>query len=181
MSHYVYQDNIIIDEKFKNLDFNWSGKTVLDIGCNIGLLRNYLENYGISSYTGIDHSVEDIEIGKERNPTSDLRIGDLLEYTGYRADVFVAMAVFHHIKEEKLEAFIKKCGAKELIFEVPVGDDQKFINREYENQPIYFLRTEEWYMDLIENNYGTVIDVIESGARNDAWNKRLIFVCKKDV
>jgi SAM-dependent methyltransferase len=179
MDHYVYQDHIIIDEKFKNLEFGWKGKSVLDIGCNIGMLRFYLEKQGIIEYTGIDHSKEDIRIGKERNPSSDLRVADLMEYTDYQADVFIAMAVFHHIPEEKLKSFIKKCKADELIFEVPVGNDQKFINREYENQPIYNLRTEEWYMELIENNYGTVEDVVESGARNDSWNQRLIFVCKK--
>ena len=181
MEYYVYQDHIIIDEKFKNLDFDWKGKSVLDIGCNIGLLRFYLEKLGITQYTGIDNTEENIKIGKERNPSSDLRFADLLEYTGFRIDVCVVMAVFHHLKEDKLKEFISKCVAKELIFEVPVGDDPKFINREYENQPIYNLRTEDWYMELIEDNYGTVTEVVESGARNDAWNQRLIFVCKKDV
>ena len=179
MTHYIYQDHIKIDEKFKNLDYTWKGKSVLDIGCNIGMLRFYLEKQGIIEYTGIDHSIEDINIARTRNPSSDLRVADLMEYTDYQADVFIAMAVFHHIPEEKLKSFIKKCKADELIFEVPVGDDEKFKKREYKNQPVYFLRDEVWYMQLIENNYGTVVDVVESGARNDSWNQRLIFVCKK--
>ena len=179
MTHYIYQDHIKIDEKFKNLDYTWKGKSVLDIGCNIGLLKNYLEEKGVTEYAGIDRCPVNIKIGKERNNTADLRVADILEYTDFNADVFVAIAVFHHIPDDKLEIFIKKCQAKELIFEVPVGDDEKFKRGEYENQPSYLLRDEVYYMELIENNYGTVVDVVESGARNDRWNRRLIFVCKK--
>lgn len=168
-----YQDTVKIEKKFVNLDYNWQGKSVLDIGCNIGLLYEYLNQRGISDYTGVDKTPKDIKEAKRRNKTHSFYIGDLLEYTDYKADVFVVMAVFHHLSEDKVKTFLKKCKADELIFEVPVGDDPNFVR--------YKLRTEQWYMEAVEDNYGTVLEVAISGATNDPYNQRLIFVCKKDV
>jgi SAM-dependent methyltransferase len=168
---YIYQDNVSTPkEKMKNLKYNWKDKSVLELGCNIGKLGVMVKEAGCDSYMGIDISQKMVEIGKERYSLK-LEGGDVEDYD-LKADVIVAMALFHRFDDFKLERVIKKMDCEELIFEVPVGDKPDFEK--------YHCRTEEWYRDLVEKLFGEVIEVVDSGATNDPWNKRRIFYCKSN-
>lgn len=167
---YVYQDRVSPPEKkLKNCQYNWSGKDVIELGCNVGKLGVYVLALGAKSYKGYDIDKNMIGIGTSRY-TLDLSQDDVIKsQEEYGGDVVIAMALFHHFKEKDLVQVLKRIKSKELVFEVPVGKN---------DVGLYQTRTEEEYRKLVEENYGKVIDVVESGATNDAYNKRFIFYCK---
>jgi SAM-dependent methyltransferase len=170
MDIYVYQDKVSPPEKkLKNLDYDWTGKSVLDLGCNIGKLGVYVKGKGAEKYKGIDWDKNMIKLGVERYGL-DLEAKNVLTWEDYDYDVVVAMALFHHFTDKQLNSVLSKITAKELIFEVPVGNN---------DVGLYQIRTKEWYKDRIEEIYGKVIDIIRSGATNDPYNQRVIFYCKK--
>lgn len=170
MGIYVYQDKVSpTEKKLKNFEFDWTDKTVLELGANIGKLGVYVLEKGAKNYKGIELDKEMVEIGIDRYDL-DLVAMDVSEWEDFDYDVTVAMALFHHFPDEKLEKLASVINSKVLIFEVPVGTN---------DIGIYKCRTQEDYTDIVEKHYGEVIGVVDSGATNDPYNKRVIFHCKK--
>lgn len=169
---YVYQDRVSSPQKkLENLMFDWTGKTVVELGCNIGKLGLYVLDYGAKSYRGIDIDENMVKIGNERYGLG-LEVMNVLDIDKpIKSDVVVAMALFHHIKDDSLELLFKMIQSRELIFEVPVGQN---------DVGLYQTRPDEYYRSLVERNYGEVIEVIESGATNDPHNERIIYYCKRN-
>lgn len=164
---YIYQDNVTSpEEKLKNLKYEWAGKDVLELGCNIGKLGVMVCEKGANSYMGIDIDKKMIEIGRERYKLR-LYAGDVETYE-LKADVIVAMALFHHFDEEKLRRILNQMDCNELIFEVPVGEPSEK----------YHCREQGWYIDLIQECFGSVKKIVKSGATNDPFRERVIFICE---
>jgi len=170
---YIYQDEILMTKKLENLTYNWKGKSVLDLGCNAGKLWEISKSAGASRYLGVDISKDMIKVGKERYEDAEFVEGDVNVVIDRSPDydVTVAMALFHHFTSRKLRGVIRRLKSKELIFEVPVGSN---------DVGLYQLRDEKWYRDLIVELYGKVQAVVKSGATNDPYNPRVIFVCKRN-
>ena len=170
MGIYVYQDEVSSPEKkLKNFNFNWKDKSILELGANIGKLGLYVLEKGARKYKGVEIDKEIVKLGIERYKL-DLVCADASVWKDFDWDVTIAMALFHHFKEDKLTTLLSEIKSKELIFEVPVGSN---------DVGLYNTRTLEKYTELIEKCYGEVVEVIESGATNDPYNKRTIFYCKK--
>ena len=166
---YVYQDQIKVEEKLKNLNYNWEGKSVFEIGCNVGRLGDFLRDK-LTSYVGVDVKEDMIEIGKQRYGL-DLITGDALDYLHIQKDILVSLAVYHHMPDESVRRIFRECKCNEMIFEVPIGDTPNYTK--------YHLRSKEWYESLVKELYGEVVEIVDSGARNDPINKRIIFICRK--
>jgi len=170
MSIYVYQDKVSSPEKkLKNLNYDWTGKSVLELGCNVGKLGVYVKERGAEKYKGIDWDRDIVKLGIERYDL-DLEAKNVLTWKDYDYDVVVAMALFHHFTDKQFDSVLSEITAKELIFEVPVGNN---------DVGLYQIRTRKWYEDRIEKIYGEVVEVVESGATNDPYNQRIIFYCRK--
>ena len=166
---YIYQDEVTLPkDKLKNLDFDWKGKSVIELGANIGKLGVYVLEQGAKNYKGYDIDSSMVQIGIERY-SLDLEQMDITKGE-FEADVVVAMALFHHLKEKDLIKVMESIHSKELVFEVPVGSN---------DVGLYNTRTLEKYTKLIEKCYGEIVELIESGATNDPYNKRTIFYCRK--
>lgn len=172
---YVYQDEVSPPEKkLKNFEFVWSGKSVLELGANVGKLGVYVLEKGASMYKGVEIDRNMVELGIQRYGL-DLVCLDVSEYymqnmsKDYNWDVVIAMALFHHFTDEKLEKLLSVINSKELIFEVPVGTN---------DVGLYQTRTESKYKNMIRKLYGEVVEIVKSGATNDPYNDRYIFYCK---
>jgi SAM-dependent methyltransferase len=171
MGVYVYQDEVSPPEKkLKGFDYDWTGKSVLELGCNVGKLGMLVKERGAREYKGIDWDKDVIALGRERYGL-DLEAKNVLTWKDYDYDVVIAMALFHHFEEDKLDRVLEKITANELIFEVPVGSN---------DVGLYQTRTRKWYEDKIEKIYGKVVKVVKSGATNDPYNVRTIFYCKRN-
>jgi 2-polyprenyl-3-methyl-5-hydroxy-6-metoxy-1,4-benzoquinol methylase len=161
---YSYQDMFPPQDKLKNLEFDWAGKSVIEVGCNIGKLRDYVLNRGAKSYKGYDHKEEYILEGQGRNPLADLKVMKAQKVTG-ECDVLCALGVFHHMEGDMIAKLLKNVKSKYIIFENPVGEKKL--------DP-YKVRTKEWYFKLIgaksvkEFQYGYSYPI-----------SRVIFVCER--
>lgn len=170
MGIYVYQDKISSTEKkLKNFNFDWKDKRVLELGANVGKLGLYVLEKGAKEYKGIELDKNMVDIGIKRYGL-DLVCMDVSELKDSDYDVAIALALFHHFSDEKLKALLPKITSEELIFEVPVGTN---------DVSLYHTRTEQEYREMIESLYGNVIEIVDSGATNDPYNRRVIFYCKK--
>lgn len=168
---YVYQDNVSLPEvKLKNFNFDWKDKSVIELGCNVGKLGIYVLEAGASSYKGFELDKQMVKIGTVRYGL-DLVATDVINYKGkFEADVVIAMALFHHFGDEALEKVLSKINSKELVFEIPVGTN---------DVGLYNVRTKGGYAEVVEKLYGKVVEIVDSGATNDPYNKRVVFYCRK--
>ena len=165
----MYQDNSPVQEKLKNLKFDWRNKRVVDLGCNIGLLAQYLFYLGIKEYVGIDYNPSFIEEGLKRNPNLDLRCEDVTKVK-LETDVLIALGLFHHLRKEEMIKVITNNVFKYLIVEVPTGEKEGIFRT---------LETEDWYINLLDG-YCDIIGVYDSGMKlpKEFDFKRKIFVCE---
>lgn len=76
----------------------WSGKTVVDVGCGTGELLRWIAERGASDLTGIDYSQTAIEIARSRNTFSNLRYmaGDISDVAPVKKDVVVSCGTIEH-------------------------------------------------------------------------------------
>ena len=79
-----------------------AGKSVLDLGCGIGLLSPVFTGYGLT-YLGVDVSPAAVEQARQVNPSprADFVVGDLVTHQEPRRfDVVVASYVLVHLVED---------------------------------------------------------------------------------
>ena len=111
--------------------FDKSSK-ILEIGCNMGSMINILhEEGGFSDLTGIDLSIDDLEIAKSRcSNTIKLECADAFTFLQGKEglyDIIYSKAVFEHIEKSKITELIQLCKKAlkingVLIVEVPNMD-----------------------------------------------------------
>lgn len=108
----------VIDRLFDNAlpPTDFTGRTVLDVGCGTGMLPRELARRGIPwgsyRYVGIDPSVPMLEVLNARYPDAELLVGDLADLPDYmRADadlpreydIVVGITVGNYLNHEELE------------------------------------------------------------------------------
>jgi SAM-dependent methyltransferase len=93
------------------------GSSVLDVGCGLAHLADWLEAHGFAgSYTGVDIAPRMIEAARERRPDLDLRAVDVLEDDlGRRFDNVVACGVFTEhfdVPYDEFDLFVERLVAR---------------------------------------------------------------------
>lgn len=172
--NYSYQDMYKPKEKLKHLiaakGFDWSGKTYLEIGCNIGAMGKFVLEHGAKYYEGYDHIKEYIDEGLSRWPHLNLEVAQAHTIqTTQHFDVFLALGVFHHMTEEHIALVFENISAEWVIFENPLGD------KPWPPYP-YRMRTREFYFQFLEQ------DTIKEFDWGFPYQKeRKIFVAKKKI
>lgn len=86
---------------------------ILEIGCNAGYMLRVLHNEGFTNLTGIDLSVGDLDIAKEKC-SADIKLHnadafDFLKEHENEYDLIYSRAVFEHIKKDNVLPLIKLC------------------------------------------------------------------------
>ena len=179
MEVYVYQDRVSIPEKkLKHFEFDWSNKSVLELGANVGKMGNYVLEKGASKYKGLELDKKMVEIGTGRYGL-DLECMDVLKKRSWKTlsggtdwDITIAMALFHHFTDKELERLFSIINSKVFIFEVPTGTTKT---------DLYYIRLEQSYAEMVKKCYGKVVEIVNSGATNDPYNKRVVFHCEKSI
>jgi predicted TPR repeat methyltransferase len=172
MEDFWYQDKYPVDRKLESLDYKWENKFVVDLGCNIGLVRNFVLDRGARGYVGVDLNEKYIKEAKKRNPRGKYVVGDVLEFLKEREvlgnEVVLALGLFHHLEDKKVEDIINLISG-DLIFEVPTGES------EYKD---YRVRGSDWYGKMVSRKFGKCFSV-DSGMPLDSSYpfERRIFLC----
>jgi hypothetical protein len=162
---YSYQDMFPPAKKLKHVQFDWAGKSYLEIGCNIGAFGDLVLNKGAKNYSGFDHKEEYILEGRSRFPHLQLMNVKAQNIELQSVDVLVALGVFHHMDERYIMEVLKNIQSKWLLFENPLGTKQL---------PPYKVRSKEWYFEIIkpksvkEFEYGFSYPI-----------ERKIFICER--
>lgn len=158
-----YQDVITPKEKLKHLSIDLKGKSVIDLGCNIGGLKPYVMELGASIYMGYDANKDFIDEAIKRHGNSFKRT-DILKQKLFKADIVFALGLFHHLSDSELTHLISKIDCEMLIVESPIIGQRKEYN----------VRSIEDYEKLLYPYYLT--DTIASGFKTPpVLRKILIF------
>jgi 2-polyprenyl-3-methyl-5-hydroxy-6-metoxy-1,4-benzoquinol methylase len=94
----------------KILEMDISKKRIVDLGCGIGGLMNYLIERGAKNICGVDCSIEQLDICK-KYITNDLYCEDVFDFLEreMQFDLIFAFDIVEHIKKEKIIQFIERC------------------------------------------------------------------------
>jgi SAM-dependent methyltransferase len=134
-----YQDEFPVVRKLQHVPFDWKGKSVAEVGCNIGGLGLYALERGAVSYVGSDLIASYVEEGRRRHPELDLRHAESAA-APVDADVLVALGVFHHMRDEQITDLLARTSARWILCEQPMGD-VPFKN--------YWIRPATWYANAL--------------------------------
>lgn len=85
------------------------GKSVLEIGCGIGGLLNYLKEIGHKTYFGVDQSEEQIDLCKKyvTDRVVKMEASEFLMNNKIKYDFIIMFDLIEHIKKEKIVPLLK--------------------------------------------------------------------------
>ena len=106
---------------------NCKNKSVLDIGCGLGLFGEEIQKYS-KSYLGIDTSEHAISICKKKHINSIQCSIDNIGF--YKTDVLICIEILEHLTDNEIRDMFKKINFKKIIITVPraKGSDKTHIN-----------------------------------------------------
>lgn len=160
-----YQDVITPKEKLKHLTIDLKGKSVIDLGCNIGEVKPYVMELGASIYMGYDANKDFIHEASKRHGNS-FKHTDILKQKLFKADVVFALGLFHHLSDSELTHLISKIDCEMLIVESPIFGERKEYN----------VRSVENYQELLKPY--KLINEIESGFKTPPVLRKILILEK---
>jgi|SRR5690554_618192 len=143
-----------IKSYLRNIFFENQIEKVLEIGCGIGILSEYISKKG-KKVTSIDISEENIKFAKSTVKNVEFHAGDFLEFSfNDKYDLITLFDVLEHIPKEKYSIVFKKI--KELSNEnsliVITIPDAQFLNYTREHRPeILQVVDESIYFNELKN------------------------------
>jgi len=166
----VYQTPKSINDKFRALpEIDWTGKRVIDIGCNSGILNLILEAEGVAKYTGIDVSDDYIEEAKKNFPSVDFQVGDVTNWTWGKYDIALSFSTLHILDDIDFEKALKNISENchELYFEVPTEGVSS----------LYYTRSVEENVLRARKYFRKARLIGDSPSPHDPNSRRKIFRC----
>ncbi len=101
-----------IDYKFEVERFlgeNYKSKSILDLGCGIGGVLNFLKQNGCTDIFGIDNSEEQIDVCKKyvTNNVSRIDIFEFLKSSYKEFDIIIMFDIVEHIQKNRIIELLK--------------------------------------------------------------------------
>lgn len=101
-----------IDYKFeleRLLVDNYKFKSILDLGCGIGGVLNYLKQNGCTDIFGVDNSQEQIEVCQKyvTKKVSQVDIFDFLKSNTKEFDIIIVFDIVEHIQKNRIIELLK--------------------------------------------------------------------------
>jgi len=158
-----------------------SGKTILDLGCNVGTISGYLSLLG-AEVTGLDHDEHSIAVAKEvhaKNGNANFDVAtidlDLIKSLPH-FDIIVWLSQFNWLAKQRGLEYALEClweigkHCDTLVFETAGrGDGQASLDY-----------SQEEILNLLCKN--TIFrDIQDRGQWNDLWTPRNVFVCQRPL
>lgn len=100
---FVYYDNFLM----RHIN-SFDHKSILELGCGIGGLLNFLEIKGISNYLGVDHSEEQISVCQKYVTTKVVNDDVLyfLKKNDSKYDIIILFDLIEHIEKGRIIEFV---------------------------------------------------------------------------
>lgn len=122
-----YQDVITPKEKLKHLSIDLKGKSVIDLGCNVGEVKPYVKDLGAYFYMGYDANKDFIDEAIKRHGNS-FKHTDILKQKLFKSDIVFALGLFHHLSDNEVKQLISKIECDTLVVESPIIGQRKEYN-----------------------------------------------------
>lgn len=176
--HYLaYQKKGFTDIKWKALDLqNLEGKTILDAGCNEGMIGKWCLENGAKSVDGIDRNWRYLEIARQNGLNTHLMDLEDVSKLGKKYDIVLCLATMHYIWNK--EKFIKEVSemTDRFVVEIPVLEEAGLkCGKKHE----VLIPTPDMMIFWLERYFDRAEIVGESPAPDDSH--RLVFKAYKDV
>lgn len=163
------------------------GKKVLDIGCGVGNLTNYINQKGYH-VTGIDYASEMLEIAKKEFKNTEFIKMDMRNITlkDKYDGIMLAYSLFHVTKKDA-EYVLNKCyellnpKGKMLII-LQEGNKEEIINEPLNSSLKMFVSyyTEEEITKKLENNFKILYKDHKIPTNEfELGNNKIILICEK--
>lgn len=170
--HDKYQRDGFTDKKIEALHLNdLKGKTVLDCGCNAGLIGKHCLESGALSVTGIDNNWRYLEEAKSNGLIPIYMELEDIKNIKEEFDITYCASTLHYISDK--EKFIMKIASRTkeyFVLEIPILQEE---GRKLGMKNFYFIPTKELVLFWL-NKYFNKVEVIgESPAPDDSY--RLVF------
>lgn len=116
-----------------------SGRTLLDLGTHWGYWLEQMERLGFKC-TGVEMREADAEIARKLGVANDAQYdiwqGNLTTYPQPKADVVLALSIFHHLvstdeKHARLTAFLQRLDTPLMFFEPPTKRVERYQPEEF--------------------------------------------------
>ena len=99
----------IYDRNFLSYINSLENKSILELGCGIGGLLNYLKVKGINNFLGVDHSAEQLSICR-KYVTDQVVNDDVLNFLNKndnKYDLVILYDLIEHLKRDSMIEFVK--------------------------------------------------------------------------
>lgn len=172
VDHVPYQREGLTDEKWRRLQFDPAGKTVLDLGCNDGWMGKYCLAGGAERVVGVDRNWRYLEEARKKGVETVL--ADLESYRiGEQYDAVLMLATLQHIKDK--ERLLKEIAehTQELVLEMPVWRGKPGLRWWKREEYSYLTPTKDYVLKWLNGLFERVEEVGESVAPDVSY--RLIF------
>jgi len=147
-----YQDVFTPGRKLRHLTLDWTGARVVDLGCNLGALGDYVLARGAASYVGVEADAGWAEEGRRRFPHLDIRTGTAGD-ADTDCDILCCLGLFHHVPDAGVSRILSRTTARVVVCEQPMG----------EPFGVYRMRSEAWYRARLTKAGFTSIERVEYG------------------
>jgi 2-polyprenyl-3-methyl-5-hydroxy-6-metoxy-1,4-benzoquinol methylase len=94
-------------ERFLGADYK--DKSIIDIGCGIGGVLNFLKNKGCTDIFGVDYSEEQVEVCQKyvTDKISKADTFDFFKYNSKKYDIIIMLDVLEHFQKNKIIELLK--------------------------------------------------------------------------
>lgn len=178
-----YSDTPFID-KFLNL---LNGKNVLDIGCGVGSLTNYMHRKGFY-LTGIDLADKMLKITKQKYKDINFIRMDMKNITlNQKYDgISILYSLFHLSKKEvmkvlpKYHELLNKNGKMLLILQN--GSGEKIVEEPLDKNLLMFVNyySLDEIKEILENNkFKVLYTAYKKGCEGSLSDTKLVLICEK--
>ncbi len=138
--------------------------TVIDIGCGLGRVVPILDDYGITSYMGIDPSVEHVRYCQERFPHHHFLSGEVRQLGSREFQDFggfLMMNILMHTPKKELGSVLQAVRAGMQSGAVGLLNSQhpsisSLVSEEARKLTLSFYQTEEILEALVEGSFRAV-------------------------
>lgn len=178
-----YSDAPYIDKFLESLN----GKEILDIGCGLGNLTNYMNEHGFN-VIGIDLSDEMLKIAKSKYKHITFKKMDMREINIDKQfdGISLLYSLFHLTKMEveivlpKYYNLLKENGKMLVILQD--GDGEKVVKEPLNKNLSMFVNyynLEEITNILKKHNFNIIYSTYKKGTEGSLSNKKIVILCEK--
>lgn len=159
----------------------------LDLGCAVGVHMKVFEKLGFE-VSGIDISPKMIKYARQKNPSSEIILGNFASHKfKSKFDLILALAFVHLFPKKdvgkiftKISSLLNKKGIAVITTTKNTWSEEGYFKKEdYNKKPIRFRK--KWTKEELSKELEKYFEIVDYYERTDSFNKSwMIYLVKKN-